>query len=65
MSTLTDVSDDVAEIVLRGDERVAFYRTTLVWLKPHTTSVIISNKHDHDHLKIVCHTSLTILPKCF
>ena len=49
----TDVSEDIAEIVLRGDERVAYFRNSLVWLKVHNTSVVLSSKADHQHLKAV------------
>lgn len=49
----TDVSEDVADIVLKGDERCACCRGQLVWLKSHHSSMVLSNKEDHIQLKIV------------
>lgn len=49
----TDVSEDMADIVMKGDERCAFCRGQLVWLKSHNNSIILSKKEDHMQLKTV------------
>lgn len=56
----TDVSEDVADIVLRGDERVVCFRGQLCWLKTHKSSVVLSSKEDHMQLKVVCTLCLWI-----
>jgi len=47
------VSEDVADIVLRGDERCACVRDQVVWLKKLNTSIVLSSKQEHMQLKIV------------
>ncbi len=44
---------DVAEVVLKGDDRVAHYKGQLVWLKKHKCSMIFSGREEHLHLKNV------------
>ena len=65
----TEFSEDVAEIVMKGDEHVAYYRNALVWLKQHETSVVLSSRADHQHLKtmrdIACDNLNPFVGLCF
>lgn len=61
MTVSTDVSEDVADIVLKGDERVAHYKGILVWLKTHHASMVMSKKEDHMQMKMVNH----VLASCY
>lgn len=36
-----------------GDDRVAYFRNQLVWLKAHGGSMVMSGKKDHMQIKMV------------
>ncbi len=47
------MSEETAEVMLKGIDTVAHYKSTLVWMRVHSTSVILSSEKDHMELKLV------------
>lgn len=47
------MSEETAEVMLKGIDTVAHYKGVLIWMRVHSSSCVLSSEKDHMELKTV------------